>query len=231
MHCGLCARRGIVACANANAPHSNGSQFFITLDRCDHLDRKNTIFGKVTGDSIYNAMHLNELEARGICPSFFSRARGLPGFQAGVLHACLALWACSFAVVCLLWCRPCGKRSGHGLARMEGGPCQCRVSAGTQALWRGNPMLWRADVQSWPRRRTRTTGPRTRPSSRRPRFCGTPSRTSCRAARARSARRPQQQPGGFPSLASHPYRTAPCAVSQLLVGQPAAQLGIMHALL
>ena len=55
--------RGLVACANANTPHSNGSQFFITLDRCDHLDRKHTIFGKVTGESIYNAMHLNELEA------------------------------------------------------------------------------------------------------------------------------------------------------------------------
>lgn len=26
--------RGLVACANANAPHTNGSQFFITLDKC-----------------------------------------------------------------------------------------------------------------------------------------------------------------------------------------------------
>lgn len=39
--------RGLVACANAGTPHSNGSQFFISLDRCDWLDRKNTIFGKV----------------------------------------------------------------------------------------------------------------------------------------------------------------------------------------
>lgn len=39
--------RGLVACANAGAQHSNGSQFFITLDRCDWLDRKHTIFGKV----------------------------------------------------------------------------------------------------------------------------------------------------------------------------------------
>lgn len=39
--------RGLVACANAGSPHSNGSQFFISLDRCDWLDRKNTIFGKV----------------------------------------------------------------------------------------------------------------------------------------------------------------------------------------
>lgn len=42
--------RGIVACANAGTPHSNGSQFFITLDKCEWLDKKNTIFGKVTDD-------------------------------------------------------------------------------------------------------------------------------------------------------------------------------------
>ena len=53
-----------MACANKNAPHTNNSQFFITLDRCDHLDRKNTIFGKITGESIYNAMRLNEQEVR-----------------------------------------------------------------------------------------------------------------------------------------------------------------------
>ena len=55
-------RRGLVACANANAPHTNGAQFFITLDACPHLDRKNTVFGKVTGDSIYNVMRLDELD-------------------------------------------------------------------------------------------------------------------------------------------------------------------------
>ncbi len=59
---GVHAGRGLVACANQNAPHTNNSQFFITMDRCDHLDRKNTIFGKVTGESIYNAMRLNEQE-------------------------------------------------------------------------------------------------------------------------------------------------------------------------
>lgn len=41
------SHRGLVACANAGSPHSNGSQFFVTLDRCDWLDKKNTIFGKV----------------------------------------------------------------------------------------------------------------------------------------------------------------------------------------
>ncbi|XP_022941219.1 peptidyl-prolyl cis-trans isomerase CYP57 [Cucurbita moschata] len=54
--------RGLVACANAGSPHSNGSQFFITLSRCDDLDKKHTIFGKVTGDSIYNLTSLGEFE-------------------------------------------------------------------------------------------------------------------------------------------------------------------------
>ncbi|PWA89666.1 cyclophilin-like peptidyl-prolyl cis-trans isomerase family protein [Artemisia annua] len=54
--------RGLVACANSNAPNTNGSQFFITLDRCDWLDKKHTIFGKVTGDSLYNLLNLGEIE-------------------------------------------------------------------------------------------------------------------------------------------------------------------------
>jgi hypothetical protein len=39
--------RGLVASANAGEPNTNNSQFFVTLDRCDWLDKKNTIFGKV----------------------------------------------------------------------------------------------------------------------------------------------------------------------------------------
>ncbi|CAN6487433.1 unnamed protein product [Victoria cruziana] len=39
--------RGLVACANAGSSHTNGSQFFLSLDRCDWLDRKNAIFGKL----------------------------------------------------------------------------------------------------------------------------------------------------------------------------------------
>lgn len=39
--------RGLVACANSGSPNSNGSQFFMNLDRSDWLDKKHTIFGKV----------------------------------------------------------------------------------------------------------------------------------------------------------------------------------------
>lgn len=39
--------RGIVAMANESSPNTNGSQFFFTLDKCDWLDKKHTIFGKV----------------------------------------------------------------------------------------------------------------------------------------------------------------------------------------
>ncbi|KAL4419176.1 hypothetical protein ABPG77_004899 [Micractinium sp. CCAP 211/92] len=54
--------RGLVACANQNKRDTNGSQFFITLDRADHCNRQYTIFGKVTGDTIYNLSRFNELE-------------------------------------------------------------------------------------------------------------------------------------------------------------------------
>ena len=45
-------------------PDSNRSQFFITLDQTQQLDRKHTIFGKITGDTIFNLTDLNELEVR-----------------------------------------------------------------------------------------------------------------------------------------------------------------------
>lgn len=37
-------------------PNDNTSQFFITFDSCIWLDKKNTIFGKVVGNTIYNLM-------------------------------------------------------------------------------------------------------------------------------------------------------------------------------
>jgi cyclophilin family peptidyl-prolyl cis-trans isomerase len=51
-----------VACANENTEHSNGSQFFITLGPTESLQKKNTIFGRVGGDTIYNVMEMNSLE-------------------------------------------------------------------------------------------------------------------------------------------------------------------------
>ncbi|GMF24510.1 unnamed protein product [Phytophthora lilii] len=38
--------RGLLAMANENKPNTNHSQFFFTLDACDFLDKKHTIFGK-----------------------------------------------------------------------------------------------------------------------------------------------------------------------------------------
>ncbi|XP_039220791.1 spliceosome-associated protein CWC27 homolog isoform X1 [Crotalus tigris] len=54
-------RRGLVAMANSG-PHDNGSQFFFTLGRADELNNKHTIFGKITGDTIYNMLRLSEVE-------------------------------------------------------------------------------------------------------------------------------------------------------------------------
>jgi peptidyl-prolyl cis-trans isomerase SDCCAG10 len=42
--------------ANNNSPHTNQSQFFITLDACEWLNNKHTIFGKVTGNTIFNIL-------------------------------------------------------------------------------------------------------------------------------------------------------------------------------
>jgi len=57
--------RGQVAMANtAGRPNSNGSQFFITLGEASWLHKKHTIFGKVTGNTVFNLMRVNDVEVR-----------------------------------------------------------------------------------------------------------------------------------------------------------------------
>ncbi len=54
--------RGQVAMANSNKPNSNQSQFFVTLDSCDWLYGKHSIFGKVTGSTFFNVMKMGEVD-------------------------------------------------------------------------------------------------------------------------------------------------------------------------
>ena len=57
------SHRGVVAMANKNKPNTNGSQFFITLNKCQDMDKKFTIFGKVTGPTFFNAVSISNLSA------------------------------------------------------------------------------------------------------------------------------------------------------------------------
>ncbi|KAF7521189.1 hypothetical protein G7054_g12527 [Neopestalotiopsis clavispora] len=55
-------RRGLLGMANEGKPDSNGSQFFFTLDKADELNNKNTVFGRIVGDTIYNLARMGESE-------------------------------------------------------------------------------------------------------------------------------------------------------------------------
>ncbi|KAK6086842.1 peptidyl-prolyl isomerase cwc27 [Seiridium cupressi] len=55
-------RRGLLGMANEGKADSNGSQFFFTLDKANELDNKNTVFGRIVGDTIYNLARMGEAE-------------------------------------------------------------------------------------------------------------------------------------------------------------------------
>jgi len=55
------SHRGLVSCASFGK-NQNGSQFFITLGPTPELDKKNTIFGKVTGHTLYNLLSMNTFD-------------------------------------------------------------------------------------------------------------------------------------------------------------------------
>ena len=58
-------RRGLLGMAN-EGPNSNGSQFFFTLDQTPELQGKNTMFGRIEGDTIYNLMKMTDKDLVGL---------------------------------------------------------------------------------------------------------------------------------------------------------------------
>lgn len=52
----------------SSEPNDNGSQFFFTLGSTPELEKKNTLFGKVVGKTVYNMIKLNECECIGERP-------------------------------------------------------------------------------------------------------------------------------------------------------------------
>ncbi|KAF2738651.1 peptidyl-prolyl isomerase CWC27 [Polyplosphaeria fusca] len=55
-------RRGLLGMANTGVKDDNGSQFFMTLGNTPELTGKNTMFGRVVGDTIYNLMKMGDAE-------------------------------------------------------------------------------------------------------------------------------------------------------------------------
>ena len=55
-------RRGLLGMANGGTADSNGSQFFFTLGKTDELVGKNTMFGRIAGDTIYNLAKMGEAD-------------------------------------------------------------------------------------------------------------------------------------------------------------------------
>lgn len=58
-------RRGLLGMANSGGKDENGSQFFFTLAPAMELNGKNTMFGRIVGDTIYNLVKMTEREIEG----------------------------------------------------------------------------------------------------------------------------------------------------------------------
>lgn len=86
--------------------------------RCDYLNNKNTIFGKVVGDTIYNTLRLNDVEVSELWQAASEPSSG-HGMCASVMHlteatvatvlGCVYAHACVHGCVCkpehcLAWC-------------------------------------------------------------------------------------------------------------------------------
>jgi peptidyl-prolyl cis-trans isomerase SDCCAG10 len=65
-------RRGLLGMAN-EGPDTNGSQFFLTLGDTPELQGKNTLFGRVVGDTIYNLAKMSEMEVENERPIYTIR--------------------------------------------------------------------------------------------------------------------------------------------------------------
>ncbi|EFP07725.1 CRE-CYN-16 protein [Caenorhabditis remanei] len=70
-------RRGIVGMANAGRD-DNGSQFFFTIGErgAPELDKKHTVFGKITGPTLFNMLKITEVESEGDKPVTFYKITG-----------------------------------------------------------------------------------------------------------------------------------------------------------
>ncbi|KAF2094989.1 cyclophilin-like protein [Rhizodiscina lignyota] len=55
-------RRGLLGMANSGKKDDNGSQFFLTLGETPELNGKNTMFGRIEGQTIYNLVKMAEAE-------------------------------------------------------------------------------------------------------------------------------------------------------------------------
>lgn len=97
--------RGQVACANLNVPDSNTSQFFITLDKAPWLDKKHTIFGKVSGGTIFNVLRLGDVDVdaddRPLDPPRVLSAEVLDNPFEDVIARCVAQRFAAAAAACV----------------------------------------------------------------------------------------------------------------------------------